>query len=253
MQYTAVVKNLIGLKPQRKAMYFTTGLWSAQCITEARKFIAPGNLIEVVNNSQSVYTKNATDPSTWQIDPEASYMHICCNETVHGFEFDEQNFPWDKVPKDMVVVGDMSSNIGTRPINWDHFDVIYAGAQKNMGPSGAAIIIVKESLLGKKDKDVPIMGDWQAFENAAGTYYNTPPCWAIYVTGLNVSYMNQMGGITHYESLAIQRSNMIYSVIDSSNGFYHCKVDKRYRSRVNAVFRICDESGAPSTKMEKLF
>jgi phosphoserine aminotransferase len=142
------------------------------------------------------------DPSTWQFDPEASYIHICCNETVHGFEFDEENFPWDRVPKDMVVVGDMSSNIGTRPINWDHFDVVYAGAQKNMGPSGCTIIIVKESLLGHKDKDVPIMGDWEAFENAAGSYYNTPPCWAIYVTGLNVSYMNQTGGLKLYEGLA---------------------------------------------------
>ena len=109
-------------------MYFTTGLWSKFCITEVRKFIEPENLIEVVNNSAEGFHKNVTDPSTWQFDPEASYMHICCNETVHGFEFDEDNFPWHKVPKDMVVVGDMSSNIGTRPINWDHFDVIYAGA-----------------------------------------------------------------------------------------------------------------------------
>lgn len=214
-QYTAVVKNLIGLKPARKAMYLTTGLWSQQCITEARKLIPSANLIEVANSKATNYTQ-LPDPATWKIDPEASYFHFCVNETVNGFEITEENFPWHKIPKDMVKVGDMSSNIGTRKINWDHFDVIYAGAQKNMGPSGATIIIVKESIMGNAEKDVPIMCDWKTFENSPGTYYNTPPCWAIYVTGLNASYMNQMGGLSYYDMLCDQRSQMIYSLLDNS-------------------------------------
>lgn len=218
-------------------MYLTTGLWSQQCITEARKLIPAANLIEVANSKASNFTQ-LPDPSTWKIDPEASYFHFCVNETVNGFEFTEENFPWHKIPKDVVKVGDMSSNIGTRKINWDHFDVVYAGAQKNMGPSGCTIIIVKESLLGKAEKDVPIMCDWNTFEKAPGTYYNTPPCWAIYVTGINASYQNQMGGLSYYDMLCDQRSQMLYSLLDNSNGYYVNRTDKRYRSRVNVNFRI---------------
>jgi len=218
-------------------MYLTTGLWSQQCITEARKLIPSANLIEVANSKATNYTQ-LPDPATWKIDPEASYFHFCVNETVNGFEITEENFPWHKIPKDMVKVGDMSSNIGTRKINWDHFDVVYAGAQKNMGPSGATIIIVKNSLMGHAEKDVPIMCDWKTFENSLGTYYNTPPCWAIYVTGINASYMNQMGGISYYNMLADQRSQMIYSLLDSSNGYYVNRTNKAFRSRVNVNFRI---------------
>ena len=124
--YTAVVKNLIGLKPAKKAMYLTTGLWSEQCLSEARKHIPADKLIEVTNTKGSNYTR-LTDPNTWNIDKEASYLHMCANETVHGFEITDTNFPWEKIPKDMVVVGDMSSNIGSFKINWDRFDVVYAG------------------------------------------------------------------------------------------------------------------------------
>ena len=126
MQYTAVVKNLLGLKPHRKAMYLTTGLWSSLAFEEARKFVEPTNLIEVANMRTSEQMSMA-DPSTWHIDPEASFFHYCSNETVDGFELDEQLFPWELIPRDVAVVTDMSSNIGTRPINWDRTDVIYAG------------------------------------------------------------------------------------------------------------------------------
>lgn len=115
---------------------------------------------------------------------------MCVNETVHGFEINADNFPWSKIPNDMVVVGDMSSNIGSFKINWDRFDVIYAGVQKNLGPTGATIVICRNDLLGKAEKDVPILNDWAKFEKSPGTYYNTPPVWCIFVTALNISYMN---------------------------------------------------------------
>lgn len=127
LQYTAVIKNLIGLKPHKKAMYLTTGLWSTQCITEARKHVPEGNIIEVATSKPSNFTQ-LPDPETWNIDPEASYIHICINETVHGFEITDENFPWHKIPKGVAIVGDMSSNIATRPIDWGKFDVVYAGA-----------------------------------------------------------------------------------------------------------------------------
>jgi len=143
-----------------------------------------------------------SDPSTWNIDPSASFMHVCVNETVHGFKIGEDNFPWHMFPEDLVVVGDMSSCIGTEKINWNRYQVVYAGAQKNLGPVGCTIIIVKNNLLGKAEKDVPVMCDWKLFEDSPGQYYNTPPCWCIYVTGLNCSYLNQTGGVEHYSELA---------------------------------------------------
>jgi len=140
----------------------------------------------------------------------------------------------------MVVVGDMSSCIGTEPINWNRYSVVYAGAQKNMGPTGVTIMIVKNSLLGNAQPNTPIMCDWTTFQNSPGTYYNTPPCWCIYMTGLNTSYMNQTGGLAHYDQLCDQRAYMIWEVIDKSNGFYNSGTDKTFRSRVNVCFRIKD-------------
>ena len=138
-----------------------------------------------------------SDPSTWKIDPEASFVHICLNETVHGLEIvNNPHFPWHMIPKDMVVVGDCSSNIGTFDIDWNRFGVIYGGAQKNMGPAGCTFIIVRKDLLGKQDPDTPYLNDWtlnyyaKGSEGFAPGYFNTPPVWPIYVTGLNVSYMN---------------------------------------------------------------
>lgn len=234
MQYTAVIKNLIGLKPQRKAMYCTTGLWSLECITEAKKY---GNIIEVFNTDKTNYSE-LPDPNTWNIDPEASYLHITCNETVNGFEITEDNFPWHKFPKDLVVVGDMSSNIATRPINWNRYSVVYAGAQKNLGPAGCTVVIAKRSLFGKADKDIPVMADWALHERGPGGYYNTPPCWSIYMTGLNCSYMNQKGGIPFYNREAEIKSGMLYSLIDNSNGYYVNRVNKSMRSRINCIFKI---------------
>jgi phosphoserine aminotransferase len=108
-------------------MYLTTGLWSSQAYTEASKHIPAENLIEVANTKCNGYT-DLTDTSLWNIDSEASYIHICVNETVDGFEITEENFPWELIPRDMVVVGDVSSNVATREINWKRFSVLYGGA-----------------------------------------------------------------------------------------------------------------------------
>ena len=190
MQYTAVIKNLINLKPAKKGMYLTTGLWSTQCIAEARKHVPEGHIIEVASSKASNFTQ-LPDVNTWDIDhPDASYMHICINETVHGFEITDDNFPWHKIPKNVPIVGDMSSNIATRPIDWSKFSVVYAGAQKNLGPTGVTLIIAKRSLFGSAAPDTPFMCDWNLFEKSPGSYFNTPPVWAIYVTAVNISYMN---------------------------------------------------------------
>lgn len=175
----------------------------------------------------------------WSVDPDASFFYFCTNETVHGFEFDLDAFPWHLIPKDQPIVGDFSSNIGTKPVPWDKFSVVFFGAQKNFGPAGCTVIIVKEDLLGHADKDVPILCDWKTFEESPDTYYNTPAVFPMYVTFMNVAYMNQMGGVDYYTRLTHQKSSLLWSTIDNSNGYYKSKItDKAYRSRVNVIFRI---------------
>jgi|TARA_B110000305_G_C19387162_1_gene612850 phosphoserine aminotransferase len=199
MQYTAIVKNLIGLKPKRSANLVVSGLWSQQNYDEMSKFC---EVNVVANNITANDCTEMVPSSEWKIDKDASFFYFCCNETVNGFEPDFDTYPWHLIPEGMPVVGDMSSNIGTKPVPWDKFAVAFMGAQKNLGPAGCTVIIVREDLLGHADKDVPIMCDWALHEKSPDTYYNTPAIFPMYVTGLNVSYMNQNGGLEYYTQSA---------------------------------------------------
>lgn len=150
----------------------------------------------------------------------------------------------------MPVIGDMSSNIGTRDVPWDKFAMVFMGAQKNLGPAGCTVLVIREDMFGHADPDCPTLCDWTVFENSPDTYYNTPCIFSMYVTGLNVSYMNQMGGLELYTKLAEERSRLLWSFIDSSNGYYKSKLEsKDFRSRINCIFRI--QGG--NTDLEKLF
>jgi phosphoserine aminotransferase len=237
-QYTAIAKNLLGLKPDRIANLLVTGLWSLQNMDEMRKY---GTVNIVANNVEDNDCTRMVDPSLWKVDPRGSFFHFCCNETVNGFEQDYDKFPWHLIPKGMPIIGDMSSNVGTKPIPWDKFAMVYMGAQKNLGPAGCTVMIIREDLFGHADKDCPILCDWDLFEKSPDTYYNTPAVFPMYVTGLNCSYMNQMGGIPYYDQISAMKSKMLWEFIDSSDGFYKSKVtEKAYRSRVNIIFRIHD-------------
>jgi len=236
MQYTAIAKNLGGLKPGKKCNLLVTGLWSGQNYDEMQKFM---NVNLVANNITDNDCTKMVPIDQWNIDPEASFFHFCTNETVNGFEFDYDTFPWHLIPKDMPVIGDMSSNVGTKPIPWDKFAMAYMGAQKNLGPAGCTVMIIREDLFGHADQDVPILCDWNLHEQSPDTYYNTPAVFPIYMTGLNVAYMNQMGGIKYYTCLATSRSTTLWNFIDTTGGYYKSKItDKKYRSRVNVIFRI---------------
>lgn len=151
------------------------------------------------------------------MDPEAAYFHFCHNETIHGVEVAE--FPWEKIPAGMPVVCDMSSNICSRPIDWSHYDVVYAGAQKNMGPSGLAVLIIKESLIGFAAKGTPLMFDFATHQKASGTFHNTPNCWSIYMCGLNYEFMIQEG-MDNIHKRTIAKAGILYNYIDNSDGYY---------------------------------
>lgn len=236
MQYTAMAKNLIGLKPARKAMIMRTGMWSNQNLAELEKFC---NIVVVADNIKDNDCTKMVPVSEWKIDPEASFFHFCVNETVNGFEIDFETFPFHLIPKDIPIICDMSSNIATTHVPWDKVSMVYMGAQKNLGAAGCTVMVIREDLFGHADKDTPILCDWALHEKSPDTYYNTPAVFPMYITGLNCSYMNQMGGLEYYIKLSDQKGKLLWDALDNSNGFYRSKVvDKAYRSRINIIFRI---------------
>jgi len=146
----------------------------------------------------------------------------------------------------MVVVCDMSSDIATRVINWDNYGVVYAGGQKNLGPAGVTVVIIREDLIGHHHPDTSYLQEWELNLNSPGEYFNTPATYPIYVAGLNIAHMLKEGGLATYINLAEVRSKLMYETVDGSGGFYKNHVDTKYRSKINVVFRIqadADEEG----------
>ncbi|XP_067295986.1 phosphoserine aminotransferase [Pseudorasbora parva] len=239
-QFSGVPLNLIGLKEDRCADYLVTGTWSAKAAKEAEKY----GKVNVIHPKLDSYTK-IPDCSTWSLNPSASYVYYCCNETVHGVEF---NFIPDT--KGVVLVSDMSSNFLSRPIDVSKFGLIFAGAQKNVGCAGVTVVIVREDLIGKALKECPIILDYQV-QAGNNSLYNTPSCFSIYIMGLVLEWIRNSGGADAMEKLNKQKSAIVYDIINQSNGFYSCPVDVACRSRMNIPFRIGKKDGDES--LEKSF
>ncbi|NXE79582.1 SERC aminotransferase, partial [Cochlearius cochlearius] len=239
-QFSAVPLNLIALKEGRCADYVVTGAWSAKAAKEAEKYAK----VNIVHPKLGTYT-HIPDPSTWNLNPDASYVYYCANETVHGVEF-------DFVPdvKGAVLVCDMSSNFLSRPVDVSKFGVIFAGAQKNVGCAGVTVVIVREDLLGFALKECPVVLDYKT-QVMNGSLYNTPPCYSIYIMGLVLEWIKNNGGAAAMDKLSLIKSRMIYDIIDKSNGFYVCPVEKKNRSRMNVPFRIGSIKGDEA--LEKKF
>lgn len=136
----------------------------------------------------------------------------------------------------------MSSNFASRPVDWSKYGVVYAGAQKNVGPAGVCIAVIRKDLIGKFKYNGPLLCDWDSFNKAANTFHNTPCCWSIYVCGLNIDYMLKQGGLPAMQELANKRSSMLYDYIDNSDGYYSNAIQKRWRSRMNIPFRVCKDA-----------
>jgi len=134
----------------------------------------------------------------------------------------------------------MSSNFCSRPVDWEKYGVVYAGAQKNVGPAGVCISVIRDDLIGTSSmrKDTPLLFDWKVFRDAPTKFHNTPACYPIYVAGLNLAYMKKQGGLPHLEAEAARKSKLLYDLIDSSSDYFSNPVDPRYRSRMNIPFRI---------------
>ncbi|XP_026795818.2 phosphoserine aminotransferase [Pangasianodon hypophthalmus] len=239
-QFSAVPLNLIGLKEDRCADYIVTGTWSAKAAKEAEKY----GKVNVVHPKVDRYT-GIPDSSSWSLNPSASYVYYCCNETIHGVEF---NFIPDT--KGAILVSDMSSNFLSRPVDVSKFGLIFAGAQKNIGSAGVTIVIVREDLLGKALKECPIVFDYKV-QAENNSLYNTPPCYSIYIVKLVLEWIKKNGGTDVMDKLSKQKSSLIYDIINSSNGFYSCPIGVESRSRMNVPFRIGSSKGDEA--LEKQF
>jgi len=228
LQFSMIPLNL--LRGKASADYVNTGEWSKKAMNEAKKF---GKVNEAASNADKNFTYVPAFDS-WNCDPNAAYLHYTTNETIGGVEFG-----W--VPDTGVVplVADMSSNILSRPYDVSKFGLIYAGAQKNIGPAGLAVVIVRDDLIGQAAANTPTMLDYKIHADA-DSMYNTPPTYGIYMAGLVFQWLKKNGGVAAMEQANIKKADLLYTAIDASNGFYHCPVNKADRSRMNVPFTLKD-------------
>src|SRR5512145_1191114 len=228
LQFSMIPLNL--LRGKLSADYVNTGEWSKKAIAEAKKF----SHVNVVADNADKNCTYVPAFNTWKLDTKAAYVHYCPNETIGGVEFN-----WVPDTGKVPLVADMSSNILSRPYDVTQFGLIYAGAQKNIGPAGVTLVIVRDDLVGHADPRLPTMLDYKTHTDA-DSMYNTPPTYGIYMAGLVFQWLKKNGGVAAMEKTNIAKANLLYAAIDASNGFYRCPVNKADRSRMNVPFTLQD-------------
>ncbi len=226
------------LKPGTSADYIKSGTWSNSAYNDAVKL---GKVNLYFDGTSTNFTTLPDPKSVRPSSSESSYLYLCANETIGGIEW--QSFPDYKEPVPMIC--DMSSDFFSRPVPVERFSMIYGGVQKNLGPAGAVLIIIKRSLLERQNPNLTAYMDYALHAKKEGLY-NTPPVFSIWGVKLMLDWVKKQGGMEQMEKNAIEKSSMVYDVIDSSE-FFRSPVDKQYRSRMNVVFRL------PSEELEKRF
>lgn len=217
------------LPESSSADYIDTGIWSRKSIDEARRY---GN-INVAASAKKYDYFSIPGQNEWQLNKQAAYVHYTTNETIGGLQFD-----WIPESGDVPLVADMSSDILSRPVDVSRFGMIYAGAQKNIGPSGLVVAIVREDLLGKARASCPTMLDYKvAADN--GSMYNTPPTFSWYLSGLVFKWLKEQGGVEGMAKLNFEKQRLLYEYIDKSD-FYTNPISKSARSWMNIPFRLVD-------------
>ena len=207
-----------------------TGEWSKKSAEEARKFAT----VNIAASSESTGFTTIPSRANWQLSQDAAYVHLCMNETIGGVEF--QDVPdVGAVP----LVGDVSSTILSRPLDISKFGLVFGGAQKNIGPAGLTIVIVREDLIGQATQYTPDVFNY-AVQSKSDSMYNTPPTYAIYIAGLVFQWLKARGGVAAMEAQNIAKAKLLYGALDASD-FYVTKVAKNCRSRMNVPFFLRDE------------
>lgn len=219
---------------KKYAAYVNTGVWAKKALAEAKFF---GEAYEAASSADR---NHCYIPQKFDIKPETSYVHLTANNTIYGTEY--PTFPKFDVP----VICDMSSDILSRRVNVADFDLIYAGAQKNLGPAGVVIVIIKKEFLATAKTELPTMLKYATFAEK-DSLYNTPPVFCIYMVNKTLHWIKAQGGVEAIAKQNEAKANLIYDVIDSSNGFYKGHADKEFRSKMNITFNLA------TAEMEKDF
>jgi phosphoserine aminotransferase len=225
LQFAQVPMNL--LHGKGKADYVLTGEWSKKALKEARAY-CDAQVAASAEDRKFTYA-----PRYWKVRKDAAYVHVCTNETIGGVEYHQ--LPASEVP----LVADMSSHFLSRPIEISRYALIYAGAQKNVGPAGLTIVIVREDLIGKPEKGTPSVMDYKQ-QAEADSMLNTPPTYAMYVAGLVFKWLKQLGGVAEIERRNVEKARLLYDYLDASR-FFRNPVEKADRSRMNVPFTLADE------------
>jgi len=234
LEFLMVAYNLL----EKKAAYLNTGTWSTKAIKEAKLF---GEVVEVASSKDHNFNYI---PKGYTIPSEIDYFHCTSNNTIFGTQM--QQFPETSAP----LVCDMSSDIFSRVLDFEKFDLIYAGAQKNMGPAGTTLVVVKEDILGKVSRAIPSMLDYSV-HISKDSMFNTPAVFPVYVSMLTLEWLKEKGGVSEMEKINNQKASLIYSEIDRNALFKGFVTQKEDRSKMNATFNLVDES--LTTKFDTLW
>lgn len=234
LQFTMLPMNL---RPAgTSADYIVTGSWSKTAIKEAKK----------IGTARAAATTEADGfngyPASLDLDPKAAYLHFTSNETIHGVEYFSEPTP----PAGVPLVCDTSSNFISRPIDVSKYAMLYAGAQKNAGPSGVTVVIIRDDMLERVPENLPVMLDYKTLA-ASGSLHNTPPSFAIYMVGLVFKWAKKQGGLAAIEKVNRTKADLVYKAIDESGGFYRGHAKPEARSLMNVPFRL------PSEELEDTF
>ena len=224
MQFLMVAMNLL----EKRAGYLNTGAWSAKAIKEAKKL---DDIYEVASSENANYNYI---PKGYDIPSDYDYFHCTSNNTIFGTQI--KSFPKCDIP----MVCDMSSDIFSRQLDFTQFDIIYAGAQKNMGPAGTTLVVVKEDILGKVSRDIPSIMDYK-IHIKQGSMFNTPPVFAVYTSMLTLEWLKGLGGIAGIEKENEKKARLMYSEIDL-NPLFKGFAAKEDRSHMNATFNLLNDN-----------
>ena len=227
-QFAMVPVNL--LRGRKSADYVNTGEWSKKAIGEAKKFCE----VNVAATGEAARFTTIPSQSEWKLNRDAAYVHYTPNETIGGVEFH-----WVPETGEVPLVADMSSTILSRPIDVGRFGLIYAGAQKNLGPSGLTVVIVREDLLGHAPKGTAAMLDYKVHADNE-SMYNTPPTYAWYIAGLVFDWLKRQGGLAGMAAINKRKAEKLYAYVDGSGGFYKNPVERAARSWMNVPFTLKD-------------
>jgi len=232
-QFFMIPMNLLG--SGKKATYLNTGTWSKKAIKEAQLF---GD-IDVAYSSEETTFDRVPAASEYEVAPDSEYLYFVSNNTIYGTQF--QDMP----DKDALLISDMSSDILSRPIDVSRFGIIFAGAQKNMGPAGVTVVIIRDDLLDRTPDTVPTMLKYKTHADK-GSMFNTPPCFAIYCVGRVMNWLKKQGGVGEMEKINRRKAALLYDAIDSTD-FYRGHAQKDSRSLMNISFNL------PTPELEAQF